>query len=155
MHQQSSSWAAFQEPNLLTFNLDPQDSKTFKNKTISSLDENNSEYEPALTALLEVLDVSSEPAANWVSSMKITSEEFKQPSLSRREPVVDGTSALLSSLWFDDLVNLHELKITDRNTIDFCKDGFLHRQYCIGIHGMILSNIYLQPKILLKMPKTW
>ncbi len=100
------------------------------------MDKKDSEYEPALTALLEVLGVNSEPAANWMSTVKITSEEFKKPLLSRKEPVVDGTSALLSSLWFDDLVNLRELKITDRNTTNFYKDGFLHLQYCIGARGI-------------------
>ncbi len=126
----------FKNQICLLLNLDPQDSKKFKSEIVSPLDEKDGEYESALTALLEVLDVNSEPAANWMTNVKITSEEFKKPLLSRQEPVVDGTSALLSSLWFDDLVNLRELKITDRNTINFRKDGFLHRQYCLGVRGI-------------------
>lgn len=66
------------------------------------------------------------------------STEFFEPLMSIDEPLKDDFDFLITkSLWYDEYVDLQNIIVSKTKTIPFVKDGFIHRQFCITIRGLI------------------
>ena len=72
-----------------------------------------------------------------MKSMKIKrsrAKSFFEPLIHERK-ALNNNSMLSSTLWADEFVGLNYLTL-GRKTINFQKDGMIHRQYCIVTRGL-------------------
>ncbi len=130
----------------LLISLDSTDSKSFANSVKFSVSpakgskkrpKNNRAFNQ--NALKKLLDPCKKKftSPSSVSGISFKSKNFMKPLVSVRDPFgKDSNLMLISSLWYDGLVDLKKLSVTKGLNIPFIPDGFVHRQYCIAVRGM-------------------
>lgn len=126
----------------LLMSLDSDEAADFTNDTAAFSNKKN-DLDVLRNALLAN---SATGAKSRLESLNSKTKYFSEALICTREYISTNTlSMLVSSLWDDSIVSPPKGKINvGSKEVDFKRDGFVHRQYCISTRGIDVFSHLLQ-----------